>query len=288
MNIFKWLNQLCCTLIPKRVYALIGEAGTGKSFRAFPLAEKYNIHFIIDDGLLIKDKHIIAGRSSKQEKYLATAVKTAIFYDEALAQDVRQKLNQFHYRKILVIATSEKMLEIISERLALPHPDEIIPIEQIATNDEIQLARINRIKYGAHVVPLSLEEAQKEHANIILHTLQMIIEKPRGLFFKKKRSELVEKTIVKPDYSQAGKVIVTEKAIQELVCYAMNQFTKLVQVIKVHMKYHDRGYSLFLKMSIKDKSGDSEFIEKIREKVKVKMNEYTGFAIHNVEIEIET
>jgi ABC-type oligopeptide transport system ATPase subunit len=38
----------------KKVFALVGGSGTGKSFRAKLVAQKYGIDFIIDDGLLDK------------------------------------------------------------------------------------------------------------------------------------------------------------------------------------------------------------------------------------------
>ncbi len=48
-----------------RVFALVGGSGTGKSFRAKLVAEKYGIEIIVDDGLLIRDQKILAGRSGK-------------------------------------------------------------------------------------------------------------------------------------------------------------------------------------------------------------------------------
>ena len=45
-----------------KVFALVGPSGTGKSFRSQLLAKKYGIEYIIDDGLLINDDKIIAGR----------------------------------------------------------------------------------------------------------------------------------------------------------------------------------------------------------------------------------
>ena len=38
-----------------RTFALVGRSGTGKSFRAQLVAEKYHIQLIIDDGLLIRN-----------------------------------------------------------------------------------------------------------------------------------------------------------------------------------------------------------------------------------------
>ena len=50
-----------------KVFALVGRSGTGKSFRAKLVAQKYGMELIIDDGLLISDQKIIAGKSAKKE-----------------------------------------------------------------------------------------------------------------------------------------------------------------------------------------------------------------------------
>ena len=47
------------------VYAFVGPSGTGKSYRAQMVAGAYNIKFIIDDGLLVKENAIVAGQSAK-------------------------------------------------------------------------------------------------------------------------------------------------------------------------------------------------------------------------------
>ena len=62
------LSKLISSFNHITVYALVGESGTGKSFRSRLLAEKYGINAIIDDGLLIQDEKIIAGHSAKREK----------------------------------------------------------------------------------------------------------------------------------------------------------------------------------------------------------------------------
>ena len=50
-----------------KVYALVGRSGTGKSFRAQLVADKYHIPLIVDDGLLIKDDKILAGRAPNRK-----------------------------------------------------------------------------------------------------------------------------------------------------------------------------------------------------------------------------
>ena len=55
MNFFKDLFR---KINGMTVYALVGPSGTGKSFRAKLLAQKYGIEVIIDDGLLIQQDKI--------------------------------------------------------------------------------------------------------------------------------------------------------------------------------------------------------------------------------------
>ena len=61
-----------------KVFALVGKSGTGKSFRAQLVAQRFGIEIIIDDGLAIKDQRILGGKSAKKEKRQYTAVKTAL------------------------------------------------------------------------------------------------------------------------------------------------------------------------------------------------------------------
>ena len=65
-----------------KVYAFVGPSGTGKSYRAQMVANEYNINYIIDDGILIRDNDIIAGSSAKKAPTKVETVKRAIFINE--------------------------------------------------------------------------------------------------------------------------------------------------------------------------------------------------------------
>jgi len=66
------------------IFALIGGSGTGKSHKALLIAHKYNINYVIDDGLLIRKYKILAGHSAKKDKNRIQAIRTAIFEDSFL------------------------------------------------------------------------------------------------------------------------------------------------------------------------------------------------------------
>lgn len=78
-EIYTFLSRVKGKLKGITVYALVGKSGTGKSFRAKLLAEKLGIPYIIDDGLLIFDDTILAGRSAKQENSISAQSKQRFF-----------------------------------------------------------------------------------------------------------------------------------------------------------------------------------------------------------------
>ena len=146
-----------------KVYALVGRSGTGKSFRARLIAGKYGIDLIIDDGLLIKGDNIIAGKSAKSEKVYLTAIKTALFDSVEHRTEVRNKLNEEKFTKILLIGTSEAMVQRIAKRLHLPKPGKVIQIEDIAPEEDIDKALKERAT-GKHVIPIPQVEVEKTMA----------------------------------------------------------------------------------------------------------------------------
>ena len=58
-----------------KVYALVGRSGTGKSHHSMWVARENNIDYIIDDGLLVSDNKIIAGKSAKREPTKVASVQ---------------------------------------------------------------------------------------------------------------------------------------------------------------------------------------------------------------------
>ena len=60
-----------------KVYAFVGPSGTGKSYRAQMVAGEYDIKYIIDDGILVRNNDIVAGSSAKKAPTKIETVKHA-------------------------------------------------------------------------------------------------------------------------------------------------------------------------------------------------------------------
>ena len=180
-----------------KTFALVGKSGTGKSHRAKAVAEKYYIDLIIDDGLLIKNDRILAGFSAKQEENTISAVRTAVFDTAVHRTDVINAIQEENYPRILILGTSEKMVNKIALRLRLPKPVKYIHIEDIASEDEIALAQKVRYDEGKHIIPVSAIEITRRYPNIAYRS-----SKSTEILASRNTVTEGEKTVVTPVFSR--------------------------------------------------------------------------------------
>ena len=94
-------------------YAFVGPSGTGKSYRAQLVASKKNIKYIIDDGLLIKENEVIAGKSAKKASTKIETVKKALFNNPEEAKEIKKAFLKYRPESILILGTSDNMVTFI-------------------------------------------------------------------------------------------------------------------------------------------------------------------------------
>ena len=119
---FLFLKNLFYLLKGKRTYGFYGKSGTGKSHHAHKVMEKYNIHLLIDDGLLIRDNSIIAGNSAKNTPYFREALRISLFLDLDHRKEIKEIINKEKFKKILILGTSKRMIYKICEAIGIPYP----------------------------------------------------------------------------------------------------------------------------------------------------------------------
>lgn len=217
-----------------KVYALVGKSGTGKSFQSLNVCREKKIEAIIDDGLFIYRNAEAAGSSAKKEKTMIGAIKKAIFKDPAHCKAVKNAIREKNPEKILIIGTSEEMVAQIAQRLELPDIDEIIHIEDITTEKERKIARIQRDTWGNHVIPVPTVEIKQEFSGYLMDTVRHWA----GLGVK---AEKMEKTIVRPAYSYLGAVDVSPSVVPSLVAYAAKEIPEVSGIVKTVVKDTSSG-----------------------------------------------
>jgi uncharacterized alkaline shock family protein YloU len=266
-----------------QVMALVGRSGTGKSFRAQLLAQKFGIDIIIDDGLLIRDQNILAGRSAKKEKVNITAVKTALFTDDAHSGEVLTALQHQRFKRVLILGTSEKMVRSIAQKLDLPQPQRIINIDDVATREEIETARRARHTEGKHIIPVPTIEVKRNYPHILLDSVKILIKK--GLPFRR-RPQVIEKTVVTPEYSSRGRISISEGSLSQMVFHCVSEFDPTLSVMKVIVKNDRSVYNLEVVLNIPYGLQIAGRIHDLQQYIMVNIEKFTGIILKRVDITI--
>jgi len=270
----------------KKVFALIGGSGTGKSFHAKFVAQKYRIDFIIDDGLLIKDNRIIAGHSAKKEHSFMAAVKVALFDEKSHRDEVARRLQGEKYKRILLLGTSEKMVNKIAARLQLSPPAKIIKIEDIATQEEIEKAIRTRRIEGKHVIPVPSLEVKKSYANIFYDAIR-IFKRRRAVTAIGSVPTLHEKSVVRPEYSKRTKVIISGGALSQMVILCVDEYNQNIKIKKILVKDAEMGYRLVITIDVPQGIQLTGNIHELQQYIIDNIERYTGILIEEVNIIID-
>jgi uncharacterized alkaline shock family protein YloU len=288
-EIYQFFSRVKGRLQGMQVYALVGKSGTGKSFRAKLLAEKIGVPYIIDDGLLIDDTSILAGRSAKQKKNYISAIKTALFTDPEHRKSVVQMIQEKKIKKILLIGTSEKMVTKLAETLELPPISQIIKIEEIASQKDIENAIKSRFEEGKHVIPVPAIEVKRDYAQILSDSIR--------IFFKGgkdkdgvRRSRFFEKSVVQPDFHDKGKggsVSISEAALTQMILHCIDEYDAEVLVRKIKVKMGRSGYGIELFIDVPYGRTLTAELHELRTYIQNNIQKYTGIIIDNLELSID-
>ncbi len=280
MNIFHYAGYLLRGI---QVFALVGKSGTGKSFRAQLVAQKYGIELIIDDGLLIRDQKILAGRSAKKEKGYLAAVRTAVFDDAAHRREVRECITRQKFKRILVIGTSDRMVRRIADRLELPPVSRILRIEDIATEDEIEVAMRTRQLEGKHVIPVPAIEVKRRYSSIFYDSVRIFLRNRLN-----SKPQMIEKAVVRPEFSRQGRVKISESAITQMILHCVREFSPGINVRKITVRPAAESYRLAIDIEVAYGVQLSGNIHQLQRYIIDNIEQFTGLIIDELDVTVQS
>ena len=267
------------------VVAFVGPSGTGKSHRAIGVAFDNKCDGIIDDGLLIKGTKILAGTSAKNEDNRIQAVKRAIFTDDEHARVVREALAQSNIRRLLIIATSDNMINKIVGRLGLDKPVKTVYISQIATKAEIKKARYSRLHDGKHIVPVPSVELKP-------HFTGYFADLPYNIFSKQRRQEKnADRSIVRPAFSFYGKLLIADSAIEDIINIIAKKMDGVERITDLRVRRRsDNSKGIVIYVEVVLYYGEKLFVvtRQLQAKIKKKVEYMTAMQVKNVNVSIRS
>ena len=265
-----------------KVYALVGKSGTGKSHHSMCVAGEHQIDYIIDDGLLISNSKIIAGKSAKRAATKMESVRRAIFSDKNHIKAVKDAIAENEVGSILLIGTSEKLVNRIAEALELGPIEQIIRIEDVCTPEEIQKAMEMRNKHGKHVIPVPTFELKKQFSGYFTD--------PITLFFKKMGQTVEEeKTVMRPAYSYLGEYKISPKAVADICTYEAMCLPQVHKVLRIRSTTTVGGRLVIdMDVSMNFPCKVSTAAQEVSDRVKKAIENYTSITVRHIHVNVKS
>lgn len=265
-----------------KVYAFVGPSGTGKSYRAQMVASEKNINFIIDDGLLIKDNEVIAGESAKKASTKIETVKHALFYKDEEKEEIIKALKKYKPESILILGTSDGMVEKIAANLGLPEISEITYISDVATQEEMETARRIRVTEGKHVIPVPTFEIKKDFSGYLLDPLQIFKTKGKG-----QQPYISEKSIIRPTFSYMGNFTISDTVFRQILEYLASKTPGIYKIQKIRVDNFGEGAKLYMEVTVVYGFNLIDGIKQFKIKAKKEIEKLTAMNVEEFEVVVK-
>lgn len=271
-------------LIENRIktYAFVGPSGTGKSYRAQMVAAERDIKYIIDDGLLINDTKVVAGTSAKKAPTKIETVKKALFNNEKDAQEIKKAFIKFRPESILILGTSDNMVEKIRTNLGLPEFTETIYINDVATEEEIEDAKRMRRVEGKHVIPVPTFEIKKDFSGYILDPLQIF--KSKG---KNNKPYIAEKSIIRPTFSYMGNYQISDSVFKDIIELQSSKAEFINKINRIRINTSTEGVDIYMEVVINYGYNMVECLSDFKKKCIKELENLTAMNIDAMEIVVK-
>lgn len=262
-----------------RVVGFVGPSGTGKSHRAAWVARERDIDFIIDDGLLIRGNRIVAGSSAKKEKTKIGSIRRALFTDERHMEDVKKAIVLYKPEAILILGTSDGMVESIAKRLGLPPVNEKVYIHEVASEFEIKQALSTRREQGKHVIPVPTFEIKKDFSGYFLDPLQIFKRKGKGSY------QLVgEKSVVRPTFSYMGSYTISDYTVYQIIEYVVSNIEGVSRISRFRAENHPDGIYIEMDLVLVYGYVIRPLLQQVQAKVRDEVERLTALNIKTLKI----
>lgn len=272
------------TLSEIAVVAFIGPSGTGKSTRAIAVARKYKIPYLIDDGLLIHGSRIVAGSSAKRAASKLESVRQALFADETRAAVMRRALTAHRPTTLMILGTSDGMLDRICQSLWLNPPSMLIRIEDISSDEEMRQAKQTRMTEGKHTIPVPSMEIKHEFSGYFadpISRLRRRLDRDRGVQPVVPDSE---RTVVRPTFSGLGSYSISDEALRMMIEIILRRIRGVAGLVGFSTENEISGAVIGLDLALYYGFNAQQILREVQEKISAQIEEYTSVNVMAVNV----
>lgn len=266
-----------------RVVGFIGPSGTGKSHRALWVSRENKIDYIVDDGLLVHENGIVAGTSAKKAPTKIGSVKAALFLEPDRAASMRAAFARCNPEAVLILGTSEGMVDKIAAVLELGPVTERIYIQEVASSDEIEQARSTRTKQGKHVIPVPAIELKKQFSGFFLDPLQIFRRKGAG-----EVQHVGEKTVVRPSFSYYGRFIISDYAIYQVIQHILDAEPAVEKMTRFRTNNSPDGLYVDMDLVMRYGFPIQKVLQQVQEVIRHELDRFAGLVVRSMQIQVKS
>lgn len=266
-----------------RIVGFVGASGTGKSHRASWVAREKGIDYIIDDGLFIRGNQVVAGTSAKREKTRVGSIKRALFSDEAHTREVKDAIERNKPEAILILGTSDGMVDKIAQRLGLPEISERVYIEDVADEFEIRQAIATRREQGKHVIPVPTFEIKKDFSGYFLDPLRIFRRKGKVSFQLEE-----EKSVVRPTFSYLGNYTISDYTIYQIVEYVVTGIKGVSKISRFRAENQPDGTYMEIDLVLIYGQPIRALVQELQQKVADEVERLTALNIRQINVTVKS
>ena len=262
-----------------KVYAFVGPSGTGKSYRAQMVASANDIHYIIDDGLLINENEVLAGTSAKKAPTKVETVKRALFLEKNQKEEMKKAIKKYKLDSLLILGTSDKMVTKIQESLGVPKIEKTIYITDVATEEEMEKAKNIRVTQGKHVIPVPTFEIKKDFSGYILDPLQIF-----RLTGKGENPYMSEKSIIRPTFSYLGNFTISDSVFRQIAERVASKIFGIYEISRTRVENYGDGISIYMEAVLNYGYNIIEVMQELKNNTKKEIEKQTAMNVMKVEL----
>ena len=270
-----------------KTYAFVGPSGTGKSYRAQMVANERGINYIIDDGLLISGNEVLAGISAKKAPTKIETVRNALFQNEDRKKEVQNVIRRLKPDKILILGTSDEMVKKIAQNLEFEPISETIYITDVATEEEMKMARNIRVTQGKHVIPVPTFALKKDFSGYLLDPLQIFKSKGKG-----KAPYISEKSIIRPTFSYMGNFRISDTVFRQIIDVVAEKTEGVNRIHRTIIKKQnnegfDDGIYIYIEVIIEFGYNVNETMQILKKQIIKEIEKMTSMNVLSMEVVVK-
>lgn len=265
-----------------KTIAFVGESGTGKSYRSIMVARKNGADAIIDDGILVSHGKLLAGTSAKKEPTRIASVKHALFMNDEQAAEVKKAIKNNNIKCLMILGTSDGMVHKIAKRLGVEPIEKIIRIEDVATDEEMALAKNMRLGQGKHVIPVPTFEIKRDFSGYFLHPLRHL----RKNMDSDSDKIIEDKSIVRPTFSYLGDYTISDNVLVSITKHVIESIPG-IKVNFVNIRKTSHGLHIDVTVTMDYGLIIYDICRQAQMNVKNSIEEYTSLNARRIHIMVK-